>query len=318
MRYNRNKIFYIFEQCENCNCDRCCKGCFKLTCVLLKCLLILILFFAYFFCNCLLFDTCYFCSTGRWLCCCCCSENGNCRNCADLLRKCEWKWGLNNYCNPRDSGRLCGKAILIFLYIVFLLPFLFIAYILVLFWIDLFHYCCRKNQYNYKTRNGENTIIRANVDEIWNYIGNDDYTEDFWNNNNYINLFQCQKCNYTPNNFREFIEKPKTQEKPDNSETKIIIQNNSIHFENQTQKNSILNNIVSITITNDKGEHFAISCLQNDLLSSLLKKYCDANTDYKNKNCYFIYQGRTLNLDQTIAENGIISGSEVLLEINPF
>ncbi len=74
-----------------------------------------------------------------------------------------------------------------------------------------------------------------------------------------------------------------------------------------------IQNIIAINIyIPDKG-HYPISCLPSDLFTTVIKKLNTEFPELKKKKFYFIANGGTVNIKETLKNNKIKSGNEILL-----
>lgn len=280
-----------------CDCKEDCKSFVESFRLCIKSIFLLFCYFLYFYFFCFCWDLLYcifekakcFCILDSPLCCPECHEYATCKWCDSSCRK--------KYC----------KGCYILLRFIFF-PFYIILYILLFFWFDLINYlCCQRNkQYYYNIGGQDNSIICSDSKYIWNYIGNKEYTEDFWIFS-FKNLFQCSNCKKKHNKFIDYIKKP---------EEKIVInQQSDTTITESPSENNILENHIAIDIQNDQNIHHPISCNPDDLFKLIIKKYYQEFPEYRNKKCYFIANGEKLNPNLTMKQNRIEDGAHIILEI---
>lgn len=146
--------------------------------------------------------------------------------------------------------------------------------------------------------------ICSTIKNIWKTVDSDitnlKATEKFWTNDNNKSLFRCSKCYYKTNTFIDFIKKG-------NDISENISENISIY---------ISENIAINISTMDNQIHCPIPCNPNDLFKIVIDKFYKLYPDYKNIKCLFLSNGRKLDPNLSLSENGVKNGVNILLKIN--
>ena len=214
----------------------------------------------------------------------------------------------NSFFHLNPFFRVIGIIFGSIFYVIFILLY-YILYILVLFWIGLIYYCCKKNsmhiyepgksEYKYSMFWSLKHEYSDNDYDLWKkQQGNTEAEYASW-----FKPFICEKCKYESNTFVPFldfdiVEKKKTL---DNSGITIDINQN-------TNENSI-----AINILEPFGGNEAISCKKNDLFSDVLIKFYERANKYKDEECFYLANGGIIDKDKTIEQNGLNDGDKVQL-----
>jgi len=149
-----------------------------------------------------------------------------------IKKKREWKcWSIIELCGKKihnwyDPCKCCFNpckineetrkkadaeeqlciVILKFLFIYELFAFIYIGYVFLFLWFDIFYFLCyREKLYVILMPIGEEKIIPVK-DGLWKNFETTGYTDYFWEDN-FPNLFKCEKCNYAHNTFYKFLRK---------------------------------------------------------------------------------------------------------------
>ena len=132
------------------------------------------------------------------------------------------------------AKELLGIVIIRALVIYFLYAFIYIGYIFLFLWFDIFYFLCYKEKY-YEILMHDGQIKTIPVkDGLWQHFEKTGYyTSSFWENN-FPNLFKCEKCCYKKNTFKEFLR----------NEGNMVVNNNQdtgTHLVNITDSNILPN-----------------------------------------------------------------------------
>jgi hypothetical protein len=195
------------------------------------------------------------------------------------------------------SGDCCGAICFIFTAIL---------YIPIFFIVDIIDWCCVKERMYYIFLENQDNELKANnfsgVNEFWKVIDNikfDIYSEDYYLKK-FTNIFICSKCKYKSQTFLDFI-KPNTNP-PNNSM-------NEIQLLNQSELLAV--NFLTI----DQRIIYSVPCNSNDKFSSLVNKFLEEYPDIRNKQIFYSNYGHIMDLDKTIRENRIKTGTNILATI---
>ena len=92
------------------------------------------------------------------------------------------------------------------LILYFLYGFIYIGYVFLFLWFDIFCFLCYKETlYEILMDNGQDKIIPIK-DGLWKNFEITGYNDYFWEDN-FPNLFKCERCYYVKNTFNEFAKK---------------------------------------------------------------------------------------------------------------
>ena len=107
--------------------------------------------------------------------------------------------------NEDAKEQLC-MVIIKLLFIYFLYGFIYIGYVFLFLWFDIFYFLCyRKKLYEILMENGQEKIIPVK-DGLWKNFETTGYADYFWQDN-FPNLFKCERCCYAKNTFYNFLKK---------------------------------------------------------------------------------------------------------------
>ena len=197
--------------------------------------------------------------------------------------------------------------------IVFVLFIILLAlfYGLIFFWIDIIYFCCfhKKEMKIYDPNIKTNILLLdynfkeiKNIFEIWKE--NEGYTETQYNSK--MKSFICKECKKESNTFITFLDfdNMDTRKNTDNSISGIDLNPNS----------NIKENYISLHIINPMGVNQAYTCNKKETFSDAIKKFYDEYSEYKQKKCFFIVNGKVVEKENTLEENGIKDGDKIQLQ----
>ena len=185
------------------------------------------------------------------------------------------------------------------LFISFFLS-LFIAFIWPIFLLcDVIYYFCKKNEIFYCIL-GEETEVK-DLNEYIKNMGYDNYTKEYYMKEEIKKLFKCSKCSWSSNNFLDFMNQ-NTNSEVDTTITPI----------NSLEQGEII--AVHFTTANLKI-NYSIPCSASDIFSTVVQKLYEEYPDYKNKDCFFLCNGRVLDLNMNMKQNEIKTGNTIIVSM---
>ena len=110
-------------------------------------------------------------------------------------------------------------------------------------------------------------------------------------------LFKCLKCSWSSDTFLDFMDQIT------NSEVDI---DTTITPINNLEQGEII--AVHFTTANQKI-NYAIPCSYSDKFSYVVQKLYKEYPNYKNKDCFFLCNGRVLDLNMSMEQNKIKTGN---------
>ena len=234
--------------------------------------------------------------------------------------------GFKCRCCKNQEGKIIGDAIAksdsdgisVFVAGLLILGFyIFIAeiYFFSFFWVDLIRYIfSNKTELDYEYTcldNGQ--IIKMKKEGV----KEDTNIFEFYGGipENLIlqlgsHLFYCKSCNHRESNFKSFIDEQEiynSTENEINSTTDAAINNNN-NVLSSGNDGDIYDIILSYNGTNypfhfDKNTNFRI----------VINKFYEQNPESRNENCVFMANGRPLDKNKSLAQNGINNGHTILV-----
>jgi len=139
----------------------------------------------------------------------------------ELCKKKIHKWyDPGNCCfNPCSGNTQICAGLLKILALYFLFGFIYLGYIFLFLWFDIFYCICYKEKfYEILMPNGEDKNFPIK-DGLWKNFEKTGYADYFWQDN-FPNLFKCERCCYTQNTFYKFI--PNDGNNTQVSETQLV------------------------------------------------------------------------------------------------
>ena len=114
-------------------------------------------------------------------------------------------------------------------------------------------------------------------------------------------LFKCLKCSWSSGTFLDFMDQI-TNSEVDTTLTPI----------NSIEQGEII--AVHFTTANQKI-NYAIPCSYSDKFSSVVQKLYKEYPNYKNKDCFFLCNGRVLDLNMSMEQNKIKTGNTIIVNM---
>jgi len=129
-----------------------------------------------------------------------------CWSICELCKKKIDKWyDPCNCCFDPCSGGIC-VVLLKILFLYYLFGFIYIGYVLLFLWFDIFYcFCYKQKFYEVLMSNGKEKIIPIK-DGLWKNFETTGYADNFWKDN-FPNLFKCERCCCQKSTFYEFLRK---------------------------------------------------------------------------------------------------------------
>ena len=181
-----------------------------------------------------------------------------------------------------------------------------ILYIPIFFIVDIIDWCCVKERMYYIFLENQDDELKANnfsdINEFWNVIDNinfDIYSKDYYLKK-FTDIFICRECKHKSQTFLDFI-KPNTNppnipgnERQPLNQSEIL----AVHFQ-----------------TTNQEINYSVPCYSSDKFSSLVNKFLEEFPDIRNKSIFYLNGGQIMDLDKTVRENRIKSGTTILANI---
>ena len=114
---------------------------------------------------------------------------------------------INKEIKTTDDAKeqLC-MAILKFLFLYILFSFIYIGYVFLFLWFDICYFLCyTKKFYEILMKDGQQKTIPIK-DGLWKNFETTGYADYFWEEN-FPNLFKCERCRIAKNTFYNFLKK---------------------------------------------------------------------------------------------------------------
>lgn len=147
---------------------------------------------------------------------------------------------------------------------------------------------------------GEATEVK-DINEYIKNMGYDNYTKEYYMKEEIKKLFKCSKCSWSSNNFLDFMNQ-NTNSEVDTTITPI----------NSLEQGEII--AVHFTTANLKI-NYSIPCSASDIFSTVVQKLYEEYPDYKNKDCFFLCNGRVLDLNMNMKQNEIKTGNTIIVSM---
>ena len=116
-------------------------------------------------------------------------------------------------------------------------------------------------------------------------------------------LFKCLKCSWSSDTFLDFMDQIT------NSEVDI---DTTITPINSLEQGEII--AVHFTTANQKI-NYAIPCSNSDKFTHVVQKLYKEYPNYKNKDCFFLCNGRVLDLNMSMEQNKIKTGNTIIVNM---
>ena len=223
-----------------------------------------------------------------WYCCSCCEENDCCDFCNGYLTCVPWY--RIRYC--KGCGDIFSCIFVIFIYLISFL-IVYLLYFLIFLWIDIRNYC-RKNHVYYDSF-GKKDSNKVKGNKIWESAKFESELES-------VTPWICLGCKHNSPSFKDFI-------------FQLNVLNNTAELQDLKADDFYLNGIISVLFRSvDDQINYAVTCKKSEIFSNVEKKLIDKFPDYKNKKLFYIQNGKVIDKEKSLEENGVTSGFAVLVK----
>ena len=224
-----------------------------------------------------------------WYCCSCCEGNDDCGDCCNDYLTCV---PCDLIRNPKGCEEEFSCITVIFLYLISF-PTVYLIYFLIFLWIDICNYCCKNHVYYYSFGKKDSSKVKAN--EIWESAKFESELES-------VTPWICLGCKHNSPSFKDFI-------------FQLNVLNNTAELQDLKADDFYLNGIISVLFRSvDDQINYAVTCKKSEIFSNVEKKLINKFPEYKNKKLFYIQNGKVIDKEKSLEENGVTSGFAVLVK----
>ena len=175
--------------------------------------------------------------------------------------------------------------------------------------------------YKSKTNIQNNISMNNNID-LNNNINLKNNINMFSNNNNNLNFYNNYNILNQTNDFgnnhemiNQMFEFESNEDENPNSRSKSFAYVNNNEMINHLQEEDEDENMMSVIFgTIDQKLHYSVPCRKTDIFRKIEKKLYKEYPDYKDKNKYFLVNGKQVDVNKTLEENHIKNSDVIILE----